>query len=467
MEQKLTFKNYAGYCITDMAGMLAFSALGAYLSVFYTDILKISTTAIFFIMLCARLWDGINDPIMGLLVQRKAPGKYGKFRPYLVWGGIPLAISVVFVMLYIPGLSNGAYIAYAATTYIIYGMLYTVVQVPYGSLATVMTRKSNERSNLSVLRSIGGGLGSLPATILFPLIVFTNDVLDAKKLFRAMCVLAVFMILFYTIAFLWVKEYIPSPAKPQKAPFWKTVGQLLKNRAFVIASIEGCLLMAVAMYMNTTNVYLFKDYYGKSGMLTLVTVFSYLPMLIMIPFTNKMMDRFGKKAICLVGLAVSTVSMFLAFILRIQNPWIYLVMCFFLNAGVSFITLEIWALCMDVIDSQELKTGRREEAMSYSVFTFMRKVGQALAALAPLLVGLVGYDSDLVGLGQNQATLEGMYTVATLVPFLMYLVMFVLMIFYPYGKQQMLDMQAQLAELRAREDAEIRETGSITEGADV
>ena len=109
-------------------------------------------------------------------------------------------------------------------------------------------------------------------------------------------------------------------------------------------------------------------------------------------------------------------------------------------------------MAMDVIDAQELQTGRREEAVSYSVFTFMRKVGQALAALAPLLVGLVGYDSDLVGTGQNAATLEGMYTVATLVPCVMYAVMLILMIIYPLGKKEMNEMHAALKELRARED---------------
>lgn len=452
MEQKLKAKNYIGYALCDVSGMLAFSALGAYLSVFYTDILKIGTGTVFIIMLIARLWDGINDPIMGFLAQRRAPGKAGKFRPFILWGGIPLAVASVLTMTYIPNLSHGAYVAYAAATYILYGMLYTVVLVPYGSMASVMTRRENERSILSMCRSVGGGIGSLPATMLFPLLVFTDKTLDPDKLFIAMCFIGIAMAVLYTLSYSWTKEYIPSPAVKEHVRALKVIGSLLKNRAFVIMSVVGCLLMAASMYLNTINVYLFKDYYGKAGLLTLVTVASYIPMLAMIPFVNKLISTFGKKAISIIGLAISTLTMLLVWLIRPQNPWVYIAASFFLNLGSGFLTLEVWAMAMDVIDAQELQTGRREEAVSYSVFTFMRKVGQALAALAPLLVGLVGYDSDLVGTGQNAATLEGMYTVATLVPCVMYAVMLILMIIYPLGKKEMNKMHAALKELRARED---------------
>ncbi len=452
MEHKLGAKNYIGYALCDVSGMLAFSALGAYLSVFYTDILKIGTGTVFIIMLIARLWDGINDPIMGFLAQRRAPGAAGKFRPFILWGGIPLAIASVLTMTYIPNLSHGAYVAYAAATYILYGMLYTVVLVPYGSMASVMTRRENERSILSMCRSVGGGIGSLPATMLFPLLVFTDKTLDPDKLFIAMCFIGVAMAALYTLSYSWTREYIPSPAVKERVRASKVIGSLLKNRAFVIMSVVGCLLMAASMYLNTINVYLFKDYYGKAGMLTLVTVASYIPMLAMIPFVNKLISAFGKKAISIAGLTISAVTMLLVWLIRPQNPWVYIAASFFLNLGSGFLTLEVWAMAMDVIDAQELQTGRREEAVSYSVFTFMRKVVQALAALAPLLVGLVGYDSDLVGTGQNAATLEGMYTVATLVPCAMYAIMLILMIIYPLGKKEMNEMHAALKELRARED---------------
>ena len=448
MEQKLTIKNYVGYALCDVAGMLAFSALGAYLSVFYTDVLKISTLAVSAIMIVARLWDGINDPIMGFIVQRRKPDKNGKYRSFILYGGIPLAISAALTMLPLKNISGITAVVYAAVTYILYGMLYTVVLVPYGSMATVMTRRENERSILSMCRSVGGGIGSLPATILFPLFIFTDNVLDAAKLFKAMCILALMMMILYTLSFKWTREFIPSNENPSKTPVKEVLKGLIKSKAFVIMSIIGCLLMASSMYLNTVNVYLFKDYYKASGKLIFVTVAGYLPMLIMIPFANKLMERFGKKNICIFGLAVSAVTSLLVWLVRLKTPEAYIIASFFLNAGVGFLTLEVWAMAMDVIDARELETGRREEAVSYSAFTFMRKVGQALAALAPMFLGLVGYDADLVGTGQNASTLEGMYTVATVVPFILFVIMLILMTAYPLGKDEMKDMKEKLARLR-------------------
>ncbi|NLA77703.1 MAG: MFS transporter, partial [Clostridiales bacterium] len=405
-------------------------------------------SAVFVIMLVARIWDGINDPVMGFFVQAHKPSKHGKYRPFLLWGGIPLALSVVLIFTYIPGLSNGAYIAVAASTYILYGMLYTVVCVPYGSLASVMTVDENERSLLSVFRSIGGGIGSVPTAILFPMLVLVDNKLDAGRLLKAMAVIAVLMVVMYILGFSWTRENVPPEENPHKIKFTQTLKSLVKDRAFVLMSIVGCLLMASSMYMGTVNVYLFKDYFGKGGLLTVLTIISYAPMAIMIPFINKMIKKFGKKEISIAGLAVSAVASFVVFALRVTNPWIYIAMNAFINLGVGFLTLEVWAMAMDAFDYHELKTGRREEAVNYAVFTFMRKVGQALAALAPFFVGLVGYNSELVGLGQNTSTLKGMYTVSTLVPFIMFAIMLAAMIFYPLNKRKTIEMREALAKQR-------------------
>ena len=297
-------------------------------------------------------------------------------------------------------------------------------------------------------RTVGGGVGSLPATMLFPLLVFTGGMLDEKKLFVGMLAVGALMIVCYLLSFAWTREYIPPVENQEAGSLKETLGALVKNRAFVIMSLEGCLLMASSMYLNTVNVYLFKDYFAKPGMLTLVTVAGYVPMLAMIPFANRLIGKFGKKSVSITGLSLATAVSLLAFLLRTRNPWVYIGFCFLLNAGTGFMTLEIWAMAMDVIDANELSTGVRREAVSYSAFTFMRKVGQAISALAALLLGAVGYDSAMVGTGQNSATLEGMYSVATAVPCVIFAAMLVLMVRYPLGKKEMELQKQQLARLR-------------------
>ena len=454
MKEKLGFKNYFGYTMCDFANNLAFGVMGSYLSVYCSDILGISGLTITAILIAARIWDAINDPIMGFLVQNKKPGKYGKYRPFIIYGGYPLALVAVLVFTRV---SDNLLVStiWVAAMYILYGMIYTVLLVPYGSLASVMTTDDGERSILSICRAIGGGFGNLPSFI-FPVCVMVagadHNQMDAGRLLIGMIVIAIAMVVLYTIAFLNTKEQVVAEAIPEKVNILSTIKGLLANKAFVIMSLLGCLVIAVQMYLSTVNLYLFKDYFNNSSLNTIYMAVSYLPMIIMMPFTGKILKRIGKKEFCVASLAVSAVASFLSYVLHIgsENATLFLVLAFFINAGIGFIVLEVWAMAADVIDHQEWISGKREEAADYAIFTFMRKIGQALAALAPWFVGLAGYDSSLAGSGvsQGQAVLDRMYGVATLVPFIAITLMLVLAIFYPLNKATMDRMHAELRERR-------------------
>ncbi len=461
MEGKLTFKNYVGYTMCDFGNNLAFCVMSSYLSIYCSDIIGMSGIAITAIMVIARVWDAINDPMMGFLAQRKKPGKGGKYRPFILIGGYPLAISAVLVFVKISGnlTVNTIWVAFA---YILYGMLYTVLLVPYGSLASVMTTKDNERSILSMCRAVGGGAGNLPS-LLFPILVMTagesGNQMDADKLLIGMVIIAVAMMALYTMAYKFTTERVIVEEKPQKIRVAATVKGLLKSRAFVTMSLIGCLLIAVQMYTSTVNLYLFKDYFQRSAMNTVYMVISYAPMVVMIPFANMLIKKFGKKEISVVSLGISVIASFLTFILHLgyDGIWPFIVLAFFINAGVGFLTLEVWSMAADIIDHQEWVTGKREEAANYAIFTFMRKIGQAIAALAPWFVSLAGYDSSIVGSGisQGDAVLSGMYNVATLIPFIMFLIMFVLALLYPLNKKTTKRMHRELEEARAKYTVEV------------
>ncbi|MFR8010981.1 MAG: MFS transporter [Clostridia bacterium] len=461
MEGKLTFKNYVGYTMCDFGNNLAFCVMSSYLSIYCSDIIGMSGAAITAIMVIARVWDAINDPMMGFLAQRKKPGKGGKYRPFILIGGYPLAISAVLVFVKLTDnlTVNTIWVAFA---YILYGMLYTVLLVPYGSLASVMTTRDNERSILSMCRAVGGGAGNLPS-LLFPILVMTagesGNQMDADKLLIGMVIIAVAMMALYTMAYKFTTERVIVEEKPQKIRVAATVKGLLKSRAFVTMSLIGCLLIAVQMYTSTVNLYLFKDYFQRSAMNTVYMVISYAPMVVMIPFANMLIKKFGKKEISVVSLGISVIASFLTFILHLgyDGIWPFIVLAFFINAGVGFLTLEVWSMAADIIDHQEWVTGKREEAANYAIFTFMRKIGQAIAALAPWFVSLAGYDSSIVGSGisQGDAVLSGMYNVATLIPFIMFLIMFVLALLYPLNKKTTERMHRELEEARAKYTVEV------------
>ena len=379
----IKFKDKVGYALGDAGGLLTFSLIGAFQNKFYTDVLGISPGKILVLILIARIWDAINDPLWGAFIQSRKPSPKGQFRPWILGFSIPLAVSAALMFLKIPGWSETKYLVYAYVTYIAYGMMYTAVNIPYGSLASVVTDDELERSSLSMWRSIGAGVGGLPGTIVLPMIVYTVvgkypngtniQVLDGTKLFWCVLVLSAVSVLVYFAHYKMTKERV-APQKKIKDKNHNaiaTLKDLSKNRAFIMLCIASMLLIAFQFYYQSTYMYLFTDYFGKSGLYAMVSICTYLPMAIFIPIMNKLIVKFGKKELCAVGMAFATVAVALQYILKgvivptnPAAPYIFLGLTFLSGLGQTFLVLEVWALVMDVIDYHEVRTGKREEGMA-------------------------------------------------------------------------------------------------------
>ncbi|MBR2590545.1 MAG: MFS transporter [Clostridia bacterium] len=308
----IKLKDKIGYALGDAGGLLTFSLIGAFQNKFYTDALGIDPKKIIVLIFIARIWDAINDPLWGAFIQSRKPRPSGQFRPWIFAFSIPLAISAALMFLKIPGLTETKYLIFAYITYILYGMMYTAVNIPYGSLASVITDDELERSSLSMWRSIGAGVGGLPGTIILPMIVYTvvgkypngKDVqqLDETKLFWCVLILAAVSIGVYFLHYKLTKERIaPQPRKKdENYNAIATLKALVKNRAFVMLCLASMLLIAFQFYYQSTFTYLFTDYYGKPGLYALVTVCTYLPMAIFIPVMNKLIKNSVKKN-CVLG----------------------------------------------------------------------------------------------------------------------------------------------------------------------
>lgn len=409
----IKLKDKIGYAMGDMGGLLTFSLIGAFQNKFYTDALGISPDKIVVLILVARIWDAINDPLWGAFIQSRKPRPQGQFRPWILSFSIPLAVCAALMFFKIPGLTETKYLIYAYITYILYGMMYTAVNIPYGSLASVITDDELERSSLSMWRSIGAGVGGLPGTIILPMIVYTVtgkyangtniQALDENKLFWCVLVLSAVSVLVYFIHYKLTKERIAPQKKEKNYNALETLKALVKNRAFVMICLASMLLIAFQFYYQSTFTYLFTDYFGKPGMYAFVTVCTYLPMAIFIPVMNKLIKKFGKKELCAVGMAFAAVSSLVLFILRgtslSHNVYVFLAFTFFSGLGQTFLVLEVWALVMDVIDYHEVRTGKREEGMAYAFFSFTRKLGQTLAGVGlNVLLAAIHYDGDMIRL---------------------------------------------------------------------
>ncbi|MDE6751589.1 MAG: glycoside-pentoside-hexuronide (GPH):cation symporter [Eubacterium sp.] len=448
-----------GYAFGDMGGVLTFSLVSSFLTMFYTDILHFTSTSIMILMLVARIWDAANDPLWGAFIDSRKPTHLGRFRPYILGASLPLALGAFMMFLKIPGLTNTQYLIFAYITYIFYGMMYTGVNIPYGSLASAITSDEIERSSLSMWRSVGAGLGGLPAQILLPLFVYstvtnangtTAKILDSDKLSIAVACLSVLTVIVFFSHFKMTKERVSILPNQQqsKYSFTRALRMLLKNKPFIVLCIVSMFLICFQMYTQTIYNYLFKNFYEKPELYGIVTVCTYLPMALFLPVMGKLVRRFGKKEICAVGMGFAALVNLLMYLIGFtglsSNPYLFLVMVFFSGAGQTFLVMEIWALVMDVIDYHELLSNRREEGTSYSIYSFVRKLGQTAAgAGVPAILGIIGYNGELAS--QSDQVLDKLYTAATLVPAIILLCMFALLAFcYKLSKKELETLHNQL-----------------------
>lgn len=459
----IKFRDKIGYAMGDMGGLMTFGLVSAFLQMFYTDVLGISAGKITVLMIVARVWDALNDPMWGSFIDSRKPTKFGRFRPYILWASLPMAVAGFLMFTKIPGLSDNQYLIYAYITYIIYGMLYTGVNIPYGSLASVITDDEIERSSLSMWRSIGAGIGGLPAQILLPLVVYSTvvsadgtsaKVLDATKLSFAVGILCLVSIFIFIGHFKLTKERVqlPPAQKQENYNVLKTMSVLVKNKPFIILCIVSMLLICFQMYTQTVYNYLFKNFYEKPSLYAIVTICTYLPMAMFLPFMGKLIRKWGKKEICSAGLAFAALINVIMYLIRftplVNNPYVFLALVFLSGAGQTFLVLEVWALVMDVIDYQEFLSGRREEGTSYSFYSFARKLGQTIAgAGSSAILGIIGYNGKLAV--QPAEVLTKLYDSATIIPAVILLIMFVLLAFcYKLSKKQLTVLHSNLENMR-------------------
>lgn len=453
---KIGIKEGMGYMLGDAGNLFVLTYVSSFLKVFYTDVLKLAESKVASLFLVTRLWDAVNDPLWGLLVAKKKPNRDGKFRPYLKWLAVPLGISAMlcFVDFSRFTTSDTMILLLAYVTYIAFGMLYTGMNIPFGSLASVITDDPDGRTLLSTFRSIGGGIGGAAPLLVAPLVIYTKtqtadgrtvETANANGMLIFGVVMGVLSMLFYFACFKTTKERVPSEADP-KVDMKKTYLGMLKSRPFVSVALAGILISGQLQFASL-NQYLYKNYFENTKLSIIGTIANYLPMVVMILFMPKLVKRFGKKELCGVGTFFSALASVLMFFIVPQcertgsGPVVFMIFLFIIGFGYSFVSITNWAVVADVIDYQEYKTGLRSESAIYAVYTFCRKLGQTAADTGGLLLlsKVAGYNGQTMGdKGYIEGVGEGILFVCTIIPAIVYTLVFVLMQFaYPLNKKNL------------------------------
>lgn len=438
-----------GYAMGDLASLLVFGLVQSVLQKYYTDVLGIGVVSIMVMFIIARVWDAINDPLWGRIIDRIPPAPDGRYRRWLKTLALPVALSAVLMFVKIPGLSEGGYLAYAYVTYILFGMLYTGINIPYGSLAQVITSDDRERSSLSVFRSIGSTFGAMPAMLLISFCYVKNangtSVMSYSKILTGAAIIAALSVAAYLLCYRWTTERVPTkPAPKEKGQTWKVIKILLHSRPYMAVCLVGMLFLAAQMFSQSYNTYLFNYYFNAPGLSMMPTVCQYLPVAVIMLFAGKLGARFGRREVCAYGMLMAGVCNLALYLVGGTNVWMFLAVCLLSGIGNAFIFLLVWAIATDAIDYNEVSYGLHDEATSYAFFTFMRKLGQTIAAILVNMALLrIGYTDNVLNTANiTGGTLDMMFTDSVLIPAVLYFLIFVILRFmYPLGREKIAQLQ--------------------------
>ncbi len=447
-------KDKIGYAMGDFASVLVFGLVQSVLQKYYTDVLGISVVSIMVMFIVARIWDAINDPLWGRIIDGARVWPDGRYRHWLKVFAVPVALSAILMFVKIPGLTEKGYLVYAYVTYILFGMLYTCINIPYGSLAQVITSDEKERTSLSVFRSIGSTFGAMPAMLLISLcyvkLADGRSVMSYRKILTGVIVIAVLSVLGFLLTYSWSKERVETRPSPKaKGETARVVRILLRSRPFMAVCVASMLFLAAQMFGQSYYTYLFNYYFNAPGLSMMPTVCQYLPVAVIMFFAARMGNRFGRRDVCAYGMLLAGAFNLILFVMGTRNVWLYLLVCLMSGIGGAFMFLLVWALANDAIDYNEVTYGIHDEATSYAAYSFMRKLGQTVAAvLVNMALLRIGYTDNVLNAANiTDATLSRMYADSVLIPAVLYLLVFVLLRFvYPLSKQRIAELQVKKEE---------------------
>lgn len=451
-------KDKLGYLCGDLGNDFTFIFASMYLMVFYTNVWGVSPSLVGTLFLVSRCLDAFTDVTMGRIVDKSKATKDGKFRPWLKRMAGPVALaSFLMYQSSLAGASMTVKVVVMFATYILWGSLcYTAINIPYGSMASAMTDVPEERAALSTWRSLGANFASIIIGAVVPQLIYMadangNQIIDGGKFTLVAGIFSVFALICYAVCYMFTTERIKlEPAQTEeKTSLIKSFKTIVSNRA-LLAIIGAAIVLLLSQFMGQTmNQYLFANYFKDINALSLFNMVGLPLSLGLAAMSGVIASKFGKKEFSVFGMFLAAAAYGIVYFMKVTNPWIFIGMYVIAGIGVTGFNMYIWAHITDVIDYNEVKFGERNDGVIYGVYSFSRKIGQALAG------GLGGYALAFIGFNaavQEQTTqvLDGIYALSTLFPAVCYgIVALIMLLGYPLSKKVIAENGRILAEKRA------------------
>ncbi|HUG10837.1 MAG TPA: MFS transporter [Opitutaceae bacterium] len=449
----LSFKEKLAYGLGDTASNFFFQTFNLFLLYYYTDIFGISAGIVGTMFLVTRIFDCVTDPLMGLVADRTR-SRWGKFRPWLLWMAVPYGV-LGYVMFMNPDLTDSGKVVFAYVTYSAMMLVYTAINIPYGALMGVMSPSSSERTTLASYRFVcafGGGM--LVASFVTPLKNLLGGGSEIAGFQWTMAIFAVVSIALFLFTFSATRERV-APAGDENSDFRRDLGNLFRNRAWVVLFFAAIFTLTNVGVRNAVMVYYMKYYIGDDGArvflffdkTALFMTSGMVALIAGVACTKWFTARWGKRELMIVLSIINAISMASLFFFPPEMfVWVFVInfVGTFLNGPTPAI---VWAMYADAADYGEWKFNRRTTALNFSAAQFGQKMGLAIGgAVAGWSLAGFGFVANAV---QTDHSLFGIRLLFAIAPASFALLNVVALWFYPLREPMVRQIEEELAARKA------------------
>jgi len=444
---KLSVREKIGYSLGDTASHFVWDMVGFWLLFFYTDVYGISAAAAGTIMLVARFWDMAIDPVIGIVSDRTNT-RWGKFRPYILFGAIPYAILAILTFT-TPNFGEVGKIVYAGATYVLLMTAYAAINLPYSALGAVMTDDTYERAGLNTYRFIAGFTGQFIVTgLALTLAEFFGGGDKAQGFQYTVFLFAGLSLIFFFITFKSTKERV-QPPKAQKDSLKEDVRNLFNNKAWVILALVGIISFIMFAMQNAAIAYYFKYYLGRENNVQLFNVIGTVALIVALPLSKPLAKRFGNKNVFIGSSLISGLFFMLIYIPGVNNLTTIYVFNIIAKMAYAPAVPLLWTMIADSADYGEWTSGRRSTGLYFSAAVFAQKAGWGIgAAIAGWILGMTGFVANMV---QNDTAITGIKLLVSVIPGILYMSCAIFMIFYKIDAKTTTLMKEELDARRSKE----------------
>ena len=442
--KKLNLKTRLGYGIGDIAICLYWSGVGLYLLYFYTDVVGISPSLAGLIYGIGMFWDAITDPFMGYVAERTRT-KWGVYRPYLLFGNIPLALSFV-LLFWVPPFEGSLLFFFLLFANLLHRTCFTLVSVPFSSLTPRITSDSQERTNLTGFRMLGAQTGTnLMALLAFPIIFWVGGEDESKGFVVLACIAGLTALAIHAVTFITVKE-------PQNDQGIERVGGSLseaakaigKNRPFWLVFSATLIVGITTIFFGNNLIYFTKYALNLHEHQGTILFTSGIVAFLSIPIWWIISNNIGKKLTWLTSSSITLIALMVFYLYEIETLIELLFLVAFIGFGSGAGGILFWSMLPDTIEYGEVHTGVRSESSLYGFMTFAQKGSIAFAIIIlGIVLDFIGFQANEI---QSEATIDNMKAIMTLIPSIGVALSLVIIYFYPIDAKMHKDLLRQLQE---------------------